>query len=68
MLLTNYDFYDLHAVLIMIRSKPSERCNADITHAVQEVLGALQRDNIINDNIIRKKLRTLKTVDEEYFR
>ena len=32
-----------------------------------EVLSTPQVDNTIDDNIIRRKLRTIETIDKEYF-
>lgn len=68
MLLQNFDFYDIHAVLTMLRAKPEKEYNIEIIKAVLEVLSTPQIDNTIDDNIIRKKLRTIETIDKEYFR
>jgi len=68
MLLLNYDFYDIHSVLTMLRAKPEKEYNIEIVKAVFEVLSTPQTDNTIDDNIIRKKLRTIETLDKDDFR
>ena len=52
----------------MLRAKPEKEYNIEIIKAVLEVLSTPQIDNTIDDNIIRKKLRTIETIDKEYFR
>ena len=52
MLLLNYDFYDIHFVLTMLRAKPEKEYNIEIIKAVLEVLSTPQVDNTIDDNII----------------
>ena len=68
MLLHNFDFYDIHSVLTMLRAKPEKEYNIEIIKAVLEVLSTPQIGNTIDNNIIRKKLRTIETIDKEYFR
>ena len=68
MLLTNYDFYDIHSVLTMLRAYPEKPYNSKIIESIIQVLSCPQIDNSIDDNIIRKKLRTIDTIDKEYFR
>ena len=68
MLLLNFDFYDIHSVLVMLRAKPENEYNIDIVKAVLEVLSTPQVDNTIDDNVIRKKLRAIETIEKEDFR
>ena len=68
MLLLNFDFYDIHSALTMLRAKPEKEYNIEIVKAVLEVLSTPQADNKIDNNIIRKKLRTIETLDKEDFR
>lgn len=67
MLLINFDFYDIHSVLTVFRAKPEKEYNIEIVKAMLEVLSTPQVDNTIDDNIIRRKLRTIETIDKEYF-
>jgi hypothetical protein len=68
MLLLNFDFYDIHSALTMLRAKPEKEYNIEIVKALLEVLSTPQADNKIDNNIIRKKLRTIETLDKEDFR
>ena len=68
MLLINYDFHDIHAILTMLRAYPEKPYNVQIIESVIQILSSPQIDNSIDDNIIRKKLRTIDTIDKEYFR
>ena len=68
MLLLNYDFYDIHSVLVMLRAKPEKEYNIGIIKAVIDVLTAPQIDNSIEDNIIRKRLRAVEAIDKDDFR
>ena len=68
MLLMNYDFHDIHAILTMLRAYPEKPYNVQIIESVIQILSSPQIDNSIDDNIIRKKLRTIDTIDKEYFR
>ena len=67
MLLLNYDFYDIHSVLTMLRAKPEKGCNIEIIKAVLEILSAEQIGNTIESNIVRNKLKSIETVDKEDF-
>ena len=67
MLLLNYDFYDIYAVLIMFRTKPEKEYNIEIIKLVLEILSAPQTDSTIESNIVRNKLRSVEHLDEEYF-
>ncbi len=68
MLLLNYDFHDIHSVLTMLRAYPEKTYNMQIIESIIQVLSNPQIDNTIDDNIIRKKLRTIETIDKDYFR
>ena len=68
MLLINYDFHDIHNILIALREYPKKTFNTQIIESVIQVLSDPQIDNTIEDNIIRKKLRTIQTIDKEWFR
>ena len=68
MLLLNYDFYDIHSVLTMLRAKPENAYNFEVINAVLDILKTPQVDNKIEDNIIRKRLRTIENIDKEDFR
>jgi len=67
MLLLNYDFYDVHSVLTMLRAKPKKSYNCEIIKAVFDVLVTPQTDNMIENNIIRKRIRTIEAIDNEDF-
>ncbi len=67
MLLFNYDFHDIHSVLTMLRAYPEKEYNAQIIQSIIHILSEPQIDNSINDNIIRKKLRTIETINKDYF-
>ena len=67
MLLLNYDFYDIHSVLTILRAKPEKGCNVEIIKAVLEILSAEQIGNTIESNIVRNKLKSIETVDKEDF-
>ncbi len=68
MLLLNYDFHDIHFVLIMLRAYPEKAYNAQIIQSIIHILSELQIDNSIDDNIIRKRLRTIENIDKDHFR
>ena len=68
MLLINYDFHDIHNILVALREYPKKSFNTQIIESVIQVLSEPQIDNTIEDNIIRKKLRTIQTIDKEWFR
>ena len=68
MILSNYDFHDIHSILIMLRAKPEKEYNTQIIKSVLKVLSEPQIDNTVDDNIIRKQLRSIDSLDKEYFR
>ncbi|MBO7253713.1 MAG: hypothetical protein J6V36_00240, partial [Clostridia bacterium] len=67
MLLSNYDFHDIYATLILLRSTPEKEYNVQVIKSVLQILSEPQVDNTIDDNVIRKKLRTIETLDKECF-
>lgn len=67
-MLSNYDFHDIHSVLTTLRSQPDRQYNIEIIKAVLEILLTSQSENIIDDNIIRKRLRAVESIDKEIFR
>ncbi len=67
MLLSNYDFHDIYATLILLRSTPEKEYNVQVIKSVLQILSEPQVDNTIDDNVIRKKLRTIETLDKERF-
>ncbi|MBQ3528623.1 MAG: hypothetical protein IJA52_08750 [Clostridia bacterium] len=68
MLLINYDFYDIHFVLIMLREYPEKPYNAQIIQNIIQILSEPQIGNSLDDNNIRKNLRTIETIEKENFR
>ncbi len=67
MILSRYDFYDIHSIIVAIRFKPQEKCNAELIQSAIDVLSASQIGNEIEDNVIRKKIRTIESLDRELF-
>lgn len=67
MLMDKYSFYDMHSVLVGIRFKPDNPCNAEIARAIYEVLSEPQKDNLVELNIIRKALAKIDSLDDERF-
>ena len=68
MLLLNYDFYDIHSVITMLRAKPRNEYNLEMINAVLDILRTPQIDNTIDNNIIRKRLRKIENIDKDNFR
>ena len=68
MLLLNYDFYDIHSVITMLRAKPRNEYNSEMINAVLDILRTPQIDNTIDNNIIRKRLRKIEKLDKDDFR
>ena len=68
MLLLNYDFYDIHSVITMLREKPENEYNSEVINVVLDILRTPQTDNTIDDNMIRKKLRKIESIDQDDFR
>ena len=68
MLLINYDFHDMHCVLTMLRAYPKKTYNKQVIQSIIHVLSEPQLDNTVDNNILRKELRTIETIDKEWFR
>jgi hypothetical protein len=68
MLLTNYEFHDIHYILILLRAYPNEAYNEHIIRSVIRVLSEPQIDIGVDTNIIRKELRKTDTLENESFR
>ena len=68
MLLINYDFHDMHCVLTMLRAYPKKTYNKQVIQSIIHVLSKPQLDNTVDNNILRKELRTIETIDKEWFR
>ena len=64
MLLLNYDFHDIHFVLTMLRAYPEKTYNAQIIQSIIHILSEPQIDDLLDDNIIRKNLRTIDAGDD----
>lgn len=59
----NYDFYDLYAVIICVRSKPDDKRLTPILNRIAELIEAPQPDNGIEPNIVRKTIRQCEGTD-----
>ncbi len=68
LLMTNYDFYDIYAILIAIRFKPQNECNAKIVQSVIDIISAPQNGNDVDSNIVRKKIREIYNLDRDLFK
>ena len=67
MLLLNYDFYDIHAVLIRIRHDPADRCDIEIVRRIRQLIDAPQEGNVIPSNPVRRALSQIEGLDRERF-
>ncbi len=67
MLLLNYDFFDIYAVLLSFRNDPSNAFNEKIAKKVKTLLDSPQVDNTIESNIIRRSLAKIENFDIEQF-
>ncbi len=67
LLMTNYDFYDIYAILIAIRFKPQNECNAKIVQSVIDIISAPQNGNDVDSNIVRKKIRETDNPNRDLF-
>ena len=65
MLLLNYDFYDIYAVLISFRNDPSNAFNKKIAKTIKALLESHQVDNLIETNIIRRSIAEIENLDIE---
>ena len=55
--LINYDFYDLYAVIICVRSNPDDKRLIPILDRITELIEAPQPNSGIEPNIVRKAIR-----------
>ena len=67
MLLSRYDLYDIHSIIVAIRFKPQDRNYVVLIQSVIDVLSTPQIGNVIEDNVVRKKIRTIESLDRELF-
>ena len=65
MLLLNYDFYDIYAVLLSFRNDPSNTFNEKIAKTIKALLESPQVDNVIESNIIRRSIAEIENLDIE---
>lgn len=65
MKLINYDFYDLYAVIICVRSNPDDKRLIPVLNRIAEIIESPQHDNGIESNIIRKAIRQCGKADIE---
>ena len=63
----NYDFYDIHAVLVAFRFDHSNKYNFNIANVIKSLLDSPQIDNAIEANIIRRTLVQTKIPDSDLF-
>ena len=68
MILSNYDFHDIHSILTMLRAEPEKEYNTQIIASILKILSEPQIDNTVDDNIIRKQLRCIDSLDKDFFR
>ena len=61
--LINYDFYDLYAVIIFVRSSPNDKRLIPVLNSIAELIEAPQSDNGIESNIVRKAIRQCDKAD-----
>lgn len=61
----NYDFYDLHAVIVCVRSNPNDKRLIPVLNSIEELIEAPQHDNGIESNIVRKAIRQCGKADIE---
>lgn len=67
MLLDRYDFHDLYAVLVAIRSNTHAEYNALIIKSIIEILEKQRETNVAESNVIRNALNSIGTIDKERF-
>ena len=67
MLMRNFDFYDIYAVLIELRFAPSYKHNRVIAGKIKGLLDTVQKDNTIEANIIRSSLASVQDIDRERY-
>ena len=67
MLLINYDLYDLHQVFLFFRMYPEDPVNQKILCELQKLIDTPQIGNIIENNILRRRLQSVDFADRELF-
>ena len=63
MLMLNYDFYDIYAVLLSFRNDPSSAHNVNISKNIKLLIDSPQVDNTIESNISRRSLAKIEAID-----
>lgn len=65
MLMLNYDFYDIHQILLNFHNEPCDPQNRKIAESVYLLITAPQADNIVEPNLIRRELAVIDSLDKE---
>ena len=63
--LINYNFYDLHTIIVCIRSSPNDKRLITVLNRIAEFIEAPQPDNGIESNIVRNVIRQCGGTDIE---
>ena len=63
--LINYEFYDLYAVIVCVRSNPKDKRLIPVLNRIAEIIEAPQSNNGIEPNIARKAIRQCDKADIE---
>lgn len=66
MKMTNYDFYDLYTVILCVRAKPDDRNLIPVLKEIVSFIDKPQSGNGIEDNNIRKVIRSCHAEETEY--
>ena len=67
MLLDRYEFHDLYAVLVAIRSNPQAEYNNLIMKSIITILEKQHETNVVQHNLIRNTLKSIESIDKELF-
>ena len=67
MLLDRYDFYDIYASIVAIRSKPKAVYNIGVINSIKDAISKKQESNCMDTNIIRNALKTVENIDKDLF-
>lgn len=59
----NYDFYDLYAVIVFVRSSPNDKRLIPVFNSIAELIEVPQNNNGIESNIVRKAIRKCGMAD-----
>ena len=62
----NYDFYDIHAVLVAFRFDPSNKNNLNIANTIKLLIDSPQTGNTIETNIIRRSLVQINNLGTDF--